>query len=75
MMMLRKVKGVWHKQLGGAPEVEALARSGIELPGHGIEFILRESGEIEALGKILTKQAIGILVVAVLPGNVRPPLA
>ncbi len=46
LMMLHKVKGVWHKQLGGAPKVEAFVRSGIELSGNGIKFFLRELGEV-----------------------------
>ena len=43
--MLKEVEGLWHKQFGRTPEVEALARSRIELPGNGIEVGLRESGD------------------------------
>ncbi len=71
MMMLKEVKSVWHKQFGRAPEVEALARPGIELPGNGVEFGLREARKIGALGEILAEQAVSILVDAALPGAVR----
>ena len=49
MMMLKEVEGLWHKQFSGASEVEALARSGVELLGNGIEVGLRETGEVGAL--------------------------
>ena len=71
MMMLKEVEGFWHKQFSGAAKVEAFSRSGIELPGNGIELGLRESSEIGSLGKILAKQAIGILIDAALPRAVR----
>ena len=71
MMMLKEVEGFWDKQFGRTVKGEALSRSGIELPGNGIEFGLRESREIGSLGKILAKQAVGIFVDAALPRAVR----
>jgi hypothetical protein len=38
MMMLKEVERLWHKEFGWASKVEAFTWSGIELPGHGIEF-------------------------------------
>ena len=54
MMILKEVERLWHKQFGGAPKVEALARSGIELPGRGIKFVLgeREQGHHTQLNGI-----------------------
>ena len=71
MMMLKEVEGLRHEEFGRASEVEALARSCIELPGNGIEFGLSESGKVCALGEILPEQAVGVLVDAALPGAVR----
>ena len=69
--MLKEVEGVWHEHFGGAFPVEALARAGVELPGNRIEFGLRESGEVGAIGERLTEQAVGVLVDTALPGAVR----
>ena len=71
MVMLKKVKVVRHEQFGGAPEVEAFAWPGIELPGNGVQFGLRELRKIGALWKVLAKKAVGVLVDASLPGAVR----
>lgn len=49
MMMLKEVEGLRHKEFGS----EAFSWSGIELPGYGIKFDLREFREIGALGEIL----------------------
>ena len=43
MMMLKKVKGVRLKQVCRALPSEALTRSGIRLPGDGIEFDISET--------------------------------
>lgn len=44
MMMLNEVESVWHIQFGRAPEVEALAGPGIELPGIDPRTIQRHLG-------------------------------
>src|SRR5258706_77096 len=41
MMMLKEVEGRWHEEFGGTLPAEALAGSGVELPGDVIEFGLR----------------------------------
>ena len=71
MMMLKKVKGVRHKEFGRALPSEALARTGIKLPGDGIKLDLSETGEVCSLGEILPEQAVGVLVDAALPRSVR----
>lgn len=70
-MMLKEVKRFWHKQFGRALPVEALARTGVELPGNGIKLGLSVSRKVGPLGKILAKQSVGVLVDPALPGAVR----
>ena len=70
-MMLKEVERLWHKQFGRTLPLEALARSGVELPSDGIEFGLGESRQVGALGEILPEQAVGVLVDAALPRAVR----
>ena len=41
---------------------KALARSGIEFPCDGIEFVLGETGEVLVFGEILPRQAVGIFI-------------
>ena len=65
--MLKEVEGVWHEHFGGAFPTEGFARAGVELPGNGIEFGLRESREVGALGERLTEQSVGVLVDTALP--------
>ena len=65
-----EVERLGHEQIGRASPVERLARPGIELPGDSVEFVLREGGLIGALREVLPKQAIGVLVDAVLPRTV-----
>ena len=71
MMMLKKVKGVRHKQFCRALPSEALTRTGKKLPGDGIKLDLSETGEVFSLGEILPEQAVGVLVDAALPRTVR----
>lgn len=70
-MMLKEVEGLWHEQFGGTLPAEGFSWPSVELPGHGIEFGLSEAGEINALGEILTKPAVGVFVDAALPRAVR----
>ena len=65
--MLKEVEDVWHEHFGGAFPTEGFARAGVELPGNGIEFGLRESREVGALGERLTEQSVGVLVDTALP--------
>ena len=70
-MMLKKVKGVRHKQFCRALPSEALTRAGIKLPGDCIKLDLSETGEVCSLGEILPEQAVGVLVDAALPRTAR----
>ena len=69
--MFEEVERLWHKHFNGASKVEALSWPSVELPGHGIEFRLRETGKVGALGEILAEQAIGVLVDTALPRAMR----
>ena len=69
--MFEEVERLWHKHFSGATKVEALSGPSVELPGHGIEFRLRETGKVGALGEILAEQAIGVLVDTALPRAMR----
>ena len=69
--MFEEVERLWHKHFNGASKVEALSWPSVELPGNGIEFGLRETGKVGALGEILAEQAIGVLVDTALPRAMR----
>ena len=71
IMVLKKVKGVRHKQFGRALPSEALMRTGIKFPGDGIKLDLCTTGEICLLGKIVPERAVGSLVDAALSRTVR----
>lgn len=51
--MFEEVDRLWHEHFNGASKVEALSWPSVELPGNGIEFGLRETGKVGALGEIL----------------------
>ena len=70
-MMLKKARGVRHKQFCRALPSEALTRTGKKLPGDGTKLDLSETGEVFSLGEILPEQAVGVLVDAALPRTVR----
>ena len=70
-MMLKEVERLWHKLLGRATKVEALARPSIEFPRDGIQFCLRETGEVGVLWEILAQQTVGVLVDTALPRTMR----
>ena len=57
--------------LDGSLEAQGLARSFVELPGHFIELVLGEHGQVDALREVLPQQAVGVLVRAALPGALR----
>ncbi len=69
--MMPEVKSVCSKQLGRAFEAEGFSRTGVQLPGNGIEFLLREATQISSLGEVLPEQAVGVFVDATLPWAVR----
>ena len=71
MMMLKKVKGVRHKQFCRALPSEALTRAVIRSLGDDIKIDLSETGEVYSLGEILPEQAVGVLVDVALPRTVR----
>lgn len=71
MIVTFEAKVIWHEEFGGALPAEAFARSGVELPGDGIELSLRETGQVGAFREILAQQAVGVLVDAALPRAVR----
>ena len=50
------------------PSVSAAA---VHAESDGVELRLRDGREVRALGKILTEQAVGVLVRAALPGTLR----
>jgi hypothetical protein len=57
--------------LGRVGEAEALAGAVVEFVGGGVEHGFGDGGEVGALGEVLARQAVGVLVGAVLPGRVR----
>ena len=69
--MFEEVERLWHEHFNGASKVEALSWPSVELPGNGIEFGLRESGKVGALGEMLAEKAVGVFVDAALPWAVR----
>src|SRR5258707_1496730 len=71
MMMLKEVEGRWHEEFGGTLPAEALAGSGVELPGDVIEFGLRGRRQIAPLWGVLAQQAVGVFVDAALPKAFR----
>jgi len=67
MKVLLGVERLGHEHLGRAVPVGRFARLGVELPSEDVQFVLREGRQIKALREILPKQAIAVLVDAVLP--------
>ncbi len=66
-MMLKEIERLWQRRFGGTLPVKAPARTGVELPGNGIELGLTEAGPVCALAEVLAEQAVGVLVDAALP--------
>ena len=52
-------------------EPQSLARPFVELSCHFIQMGLRVNRQVSSLGKVLSEQAIGVLVGAALPGALR----
>jgi hypothetical protein len=73
--MMPEVKSVCREQFGGAFEAKGFSRTGVQLPGNGIEFLLREASQVSSLGEVLSEQTIGVFVDAALPGAVRMGLS
>lgn len=69
--MVPEVKSVCREQFGGAFEAEGFSWAGVQLPGNGIEFFLREVSQVSSLGEVLSEQAVGVFVDAALPWAVR----
>ena len=66
--------GVLHDlshHLDGAFEVEALARSHVQLQRNGVQLLLAVYRQVCAFGQVLADQAIDVFVAAALPGAVR----
>jgi hypothetical protein len=57
--------------LGGILPTKGLSRSRIKSESDGIEVVTGVSGKVGALGKVLAKQSIRVLVSAALPRAVR----
>ena len=57
--------------LDGAFEVEALARSHVQLQRNGVQLLLAMYRQVCALGQVLANQAVDVFVAAALPGAVR----
>ena len=57
--------------LDGAFEVEALARSHVQLQRNGVQLLLAMNRQVCALGQVLANQAVDVFVAAALPGAVR----
>ena len=70
-MLLPEVKSVSREQVGRAFEAEGFSRTGVQLPGNGIEFLLREATPIGSLGDVLSELPFGVFVDAALPWAVR----
>ena len=56
--------------LDGAFEVEALARSHVQLQRNGVQLLLAMYRQVCALGQVLANQAVDVFVAAALPGAV-----
>ena len=69
--MLKKVKGVKHKQVCRALPSEDLTRTVIKSLGDDIKIDLSETGEVCSPGGLLPEQYVGVLVGAALPRTVR----
>lgn len=54
-----------------ALEVEALARTHVQLQCNGVEFFLAVYRQVRALGQVLADQTVDVFVAAALPGAVR----
>ncbi len=52
-------------------KAKGFARAMVETLHHLFDSLLRNGGEVAALGKILAHQAVGVLVEAPLPGGIR----
>ena len=57
--------------LDRAFEVEAFARSHIQLQSDGVQGFLTMHRQVRALGQVLADQSIDVLIAAALPGAVR----
>lgn len=72
------VEAVLEEGLRRRPPIERVARTGVELPGNGIELALAVDAQVGAFRQVLPDQSIDVLVAPPLPravgiGKVRFP--
>jgi len=70
-MMLPEIERVWGEPLSGTPDVQRLAWSGVQCPGHRVQLLLGEATHVAPLGQVLPQQTVAVFVDAALPGMVR----
>lgn len=71
-----EVNSVCREQFGARDEAEGFSRTGIQLLGNGIAFILSEGAQVRSLGKVMTERTVVGFVDATRPwavciGNVN----